>query len=166
MFQIGDQVVYGIHGICRIIDLEERVVDRKKIPYFVLEPMDQPGARFFVPSQNPAALAKLRRVLDRVELESLLASEEIRQNCWIADENRRKQRYRELISGGDRAALLQMISSLHQHKKEQAAAGRKFHLCDENFLRDAERLLNAEFALVLGIQPSEVGSYILAALEK
>lgn len=166
MFQIGDQVVYGIHGICRIIDLEERVVDRKKIPYFVLEPMDQPGARFFVPSQNPAALAKLRRVLDRQELESLLASQEIRRNCWIADENRRKQRYRELISGGDRVALLQMISSLHQHKKEQTAAGRKFHLCDENFLRDAERLLNAEFSLVLGIKPSEVGSYILTALEE
>lgn len=166
MFQIGDQVVYGIHGICRIIELEERTIDRKKIPYFVLEPADQPGTRFYVPSQNPAALAKLHRVMDRAELDELLASREVRQNCWIADENRRKQRYRELISGGDRVALLQMIGSLHQHKKEQSEAGRKFHLCDENFLRDAERLLNAEFSLVLGIQPSEVGSYILSALEK
>lgn len=166
MFQIGDQVVYGIHGICRIIDLEERTVDRKKIPYFVLEPMDQLGAKFFVPSHNPAALAKLRRVMDREELDALLASQEVRENCWISDENRRKQRYRELISGGDRVALLQMIGSLHQHKMEQAAVGRKFHLCDENFLRDAERLLNAEFSLVLGIQPSEVGNYILAVLEK
>ena len=166
MFQIGDQVVYGIHGICRIVDLAERTVDRKKIPYFVLEPADQPGAQFFVPSQNPAALAKLRRVLDRQELDALLASQEVRQDCWIADENRRKQRYRELISGGDRVALLQMIGALHRHKKEQAEAGRKFHLCDENFLRDAERLLNAEFSLILGIQPSEVGAYIRAAFDK
>lgn len=166
MFQIGDQVVYGIHGICRIIDLEERTVDRKKIPYFVLEPVEQPGARFYVPSQNPAALAKLRRIMDREELETLLASQQIRQNCWINDENRRKQRYRELIGSGDRVALLQMINTLHQHKKEQSAAGRKFHLCDENFLRDAERIFNAEFSVVLGIQPSEVGSYILNAIDR
>ena len=166
MFQIGDQVVYGIHGVCRIVELEERAVDRKKIKYFALEPMDQPGARYFVPSENPAALAKLRHLISREELEQLLASAEIRENCWITDENQRKQRYRELINSSDRAALLRMINSLHQHKKEQAAAGRKFHLCDENFLRDAEKLLNAEFSLVLDIKPSEVENYILSALDK
>ena len=127
--------------------------------------MDQPGARYFVPSENPAALAKLRHLIAREELEELLSSAEIRQTCWIADESQRKQRYRELIAGSDRAALLQMINTLHQHKIEQAAAGRKFHLCDENFLRDAEKLLNAEFSLVLNILPSEVEAYILSALK-
>lgn len=164
MFQVGDQVVYGIHGVCRIVDLEERIVDRKKIRYFALEPLDQPGAKFYVPSEKPAALAKLRHVISREELDALLSSTQIRESCWIADENRRKLRYRELISTGTRDELLQMVGTLHHHKKEQLAAGRKFHLCDENFLRDAEQLLNAEFALVLGIQPSEVGKYILDAL--
>lgn len=166
MFQIGDQVVYGIHGVCRILDLEERRIDRKSVKYFALEPLDQPGARFYVPSENPAALAKLRRIISREELETLLGSAQIRENCWISDENQRKQRYRELINSGDRVALLRMIHTLHQHKTEQAAAGRKFHLCDDNFLRDAEKLLNAEFSLVLGIQPSEVGEYILSALDQ
>ena len=166
MFQVGDQVVYGIHGVCRILEQEERMVDRKRIKYFALEPLDQPGARYYVPSENPAALAKLRHLISREDLEVLLSSDEIRENCWIPDENQRKQRYRELINSSDRVALLRMINSLHQHKKEQAAAGRKFHLCDDNFLRDAEKLLNAEFSLVLNIQPSEVGNYILCALDK
>lgn len=166
MFQIGDQVVYGIHGVCGIVALEERTVDRKKIRYFALEPLDQPGARYYVPSENPAALAKLRHLISLEDLRKLLSSSEIRESCWIADENQRKQRYRELINSSDRVALLRMINTLHQHKKAQAAAGRKFHLCDENFLRDAEKLLNAEFALVLGIQPSEVGRYIISALEQ
>lgn len=165
MFQVGDRVVYGIHGICRILGLEERQVDRKMVRYFVLEPVDQPGARFYVPSENPAALAKLRYVIGREELEELLHSQRIRENCWIVDENRRKQRYRDLINSGDREALLQMIGTLHQHKKEQTAVGRRLHLCDENFLRDAEKLLNAEFSLVLGIRPSEVEGYILDAME-
>lgn len=166
MFQIGDQVIYGIHGVCQILCVEERVVDRKRIKYFALEPMDQPGTRFYIPSENPAALAKLRHILSREELEQLLASAQIREDCWITDENQRKQRYRELINSGDRVALLRMIHALHRQKKQQAAAGRKFHLCDENFLRDAEKLLNAEFSQVLGIAPSEVENYILSALDK
>ena len=165
MYQVGDRVVYGIHGVCQILDLEERTVDRKKIKYFALEPINQPGTRYFVPSENPAALAKLRHIISREDLEQLLASSDIRHNCWIADENQRKQRYRELINSSDRVALLQMINTLHHHKKAQAELGRKFHLCDENFLRDAEKLLTAEFSLVLGIAPSEVEGYILSAME-
>lgn len=166
MFQIGDQVVYGSHGVCRILAVEQRLVDRKRINYFALEPLNQTGARFYVPSENPAALAKLRHLISREELESLLSSAEIRESCWIADENQRKQRYRDLITSSDRVALLRMINTLHHHKKKQIEAGRKFHLCDENFLHDAEKLLNAEFSLVLNIEPCEVENYILNALER
>ena len=160
MLQVGTQVVYGIHGVCSIINVEVKKVDRKNVEYFVLEPNEQPGARFYVPTQNQAALAKLRPLLTQEELEVLLTSQDTRQPCWIADENQRKQRYRELINSGDRAALISMIRSLYKHKKTQFEAGRKFHLCDENFLRDAQKLLNSEFALVLGIPQTEVGTYI------
>ncbi len=165
MYNIGDHVVYGIHGVCRILAQEERTVDRKKVLYYVLEPLEQTGARFYIPAQNQAALAKLRPVLSRQELEALLASDEVRQDTWVADENQRKQRYRELIVAGDRAALICMVGSLYRHKEAQAAAGRKFHLCDENFLRDAEKLLNSEFSLVLNIPTNQVQDYILSALK-
>ena len=46
MLQIGSQVVYGIHGVCCIVDVEVRRVDRKKVEYFVLEPREQPGTRY------------------------------------------------------------------------------------------------------------------------
>lgn len=166
MYQIGDRVVYGSHGVCAIVGLEQRTVDRKKVEYYAMEPLDQPGARFYVPTQNPAALAKIRPVLSREELETLLCSDDVRQDAWIQDEGRRKQYYRELISSGDRAALLSMIGCLYRHKAEQAAMGRKFHLCDENFLRDAQKLLNSEFALVLGMEPGEVGEYLRKTMTK
>lgn len=86
MFQIGDLVTYGIHGVCRIVDQEERTVEHRKIRYLVLTPL------------------------------------------------------------------------------EQTAAGRKLHLCDDNFLRDAERLINGEFSLILGIDPGQVGGYVRDAL--
>ena len=35
MFQIGDQVIYGIHGVCQVTGMEERSIDRKKVRYLI-----------------------------------------------------------------------------------------------------------------------------------
>ena len=160
MYQIGDQVVYGIHGVCCVVEQEERVIDRKCVTYLVLEPVGQDGSRYLVPTHNAAAMAKLLKKLSREELEDLLKSETIRVDGWITDENQRKQTYRELISSGDLAKLMQMVHTLYRHKNAQAAAGRKVHLCDENFLRDAEKLLASEAAIVLGMEYDQARKYL------
>lgn len=155
MYQAGEQVVYGIHGVCTVIDIETKLVDRKKIPYYVLEPVDQPGARFYVPTEKPAAVAKMSPLLTPGELEKLFADADNHENIWISDENQRKLRYRELISSGDRFVLISMVKALYEHKKQQVEKGKKFHLCDENFLRDAEKLLCSEVAIVSGMTTEE-----------
>ena len=160
MYGIGDQVLYGIHGVCRVVDIADRMVDRLQRQYYVLEPIEQPNARFYIPTGNQAAVSKLRKILSEAELFDLLRSPQARQDCWIADENQRKQRYRELINSGDRAALLSMVGTLHRHKQVQQAAGRKFHLCDDNFLHDAEKLLCAEVSVVLHMPAEQVPAFL------
>ena len=166
MYEIGNQVLYGIHGICTVTAIERMRFGKEKAQYYCLEPLDQPGAKFYVPVENAAAVSKLRRLLSREELLELLHSEEVRNYPWIADENQRKLRFRELIGSGDRAQLMGMIGTLHRHKKAQLEAGRKFHQSDENFLNDAQKLLNAEFSLVFHLEPWEVNDFILRELEK
>ena len=165
MYEIGQQVLYGIHGVCRIIDIESMRFGKARAKYYTLEPVEQPGARFYIPVENEAAVAKLRPLLSREELLELLHSGEVQNAPWIADENQRKLRFRELINSGDRAQLMGMIGALHRHRKAQNAAGRKFHQSDENFLHDAEKLLNAEFAQVFGLDVKEVNSFLLRELE-
>ncbi len=165
MFQIGDKVVYGVHGVCVITDQEERVIDRKKRTYLALEPVVQDGSRFLVPTHNASAMAKLRPMLNAVELDILLKSEIVHQDSWIRDENQRKNTYRELIGSGDRVKLMQMVSTLYRHKATQSAAGRKVHLCDDNFLRDAEKLLAGEFAIVLNMEPDQAKQYLRSYLK-
>ena len=160
MYQVGDKVLYGMHGVCCILNIEVKTVDRKKISYYVLEPLDQPGTRFYIPTQNLLAVSKLSKLLSARELETILNHASENAGPWIADETLRKQKYRELINSGDREALLGMIHVLHQHKQQQTEAGKKFHLCDENFLRDAQRLLSVEFSLVTGIPQDQIGAYI------
>ena len=166
MYQVGDRVVYGIHGVCNIVEQETRVIDRRNLTYLVLEPVGQGGSRYLVPTHNAAAMEKLRPVLSREELEALLESRQIRSEQWIRDENLRKQTYRELIGSGDRAKLMQMVYSLYRHRKEQAAAGKKCHLCDENFLRDAERILAGEAAIVLNLDQEQAKQYIRRKLKE
>lgn len=164
MFEAGQWVVYGVHGVCRVVGKEKQLVNRKRTEYLVLEPLAQNESRYFVPTANAAAMAKLREVLSAPELKALLVSDEIRRDCWIADENQRKQYYRDLTSNGDRVSILKMTHCLYRYKAEQLAAGRKFHLCDDNFLRDAEKLLSSEIALVLEMTQEEAREYLRETL--
>ena len=111
MFQVGVRVVYSIHGVCEVVAVEEQTVDGKKVTYLVLEPLGQPGSRYLVPTHNPVAMGKLKNLRTKEELERLF-SDAVKEDCWIQDENLRKQNYRELIGSGDRQKLIGMLYTL------------------------------------------------------
>ena len=164
MFQIGERVLYGFYGACDIIGVEEQMVDRKCITYLILEPIGQPGSRYMVPTHNAVAMGKLKQMLTREELECMIHSEEVCKDYWIQDESQRKQNYRELINSGDREKLMGMVHTLYCHKTEQIAAGRKIHQCDENFLRDAEKMLISEVSVIMNMDMDEAKQFIRTAL--
>lgn len=164
-FCVGDLVVYGIHGVCRITQTQEQIVDRKKVEYFVLVPTQQPDAAFFVPMHNPVAVSKMRKVLTREELTDLLQSGQVKEDSWIANEAVRKEKYRCLISNADCAELICMLRALYLHKQAQLALGKKLHICDENFMKDAERVIRSEVSAVMEIPLEEVGAFIRSKIE-
>ena len=96
MYQVGELVVYGMHGVCRVVSEEERLVDKKRLNYLALEPLSNGNSRFLVPTQNAAAMAKLQPILSKEELEAMITSENVKTGEWIREENQRKQTYREL----------------------------------------------------------------------
>lgn len=160
MFEINDYVSYGVHGVCRIINKEVKVLNKKRVEYYVLEPLGQSGARFYIPVNNEVASGKLHTLITSDELQKLL-SRDVLDGCnWITDENTRKQHYKDILSSSDRKALMRTVHSLCKYKEQLELAGKKFHICDENFLRDAKRLLDSEFSIVLGIPQSEVSAYV------
>lgn len=166
MYQAGDRVLYGMHGVCCVKAAEERVLDGKTRLFLVLEPEGQIGCQYLVPTHNAAAMAKLQPVLTVTELQQLLSSGEIRNGAWISDENQRKLTYRALISGGDRIQILQMIYALYRHQAKQSEQGKKFHQCDENFLRDAEKLVCSEISAVMDMDAASARSYLKSQLNK
>ena len=160
MFEVGDRVLYGSHGVCRVTALEERKIDRKIVTYLALVPEGQPGASYLVPTLNAAAMAKLCPILSREELERLLTSDEIRHGEWTKDGNQRKLLYRELLGSGDRVRLLQMVSALYRYKETRIAEGKKFHQSDDGFLRDAEKLICSEICCVMAMDIQQARAYL------
>ena len=164
MLETGQLVLYGIHGVCRITGTQLQKVDRKMVEYYVLAPVEQATSCFYVPVNNEAAVSKLRPLLTADELKALLACEEVKQDCWIAEENQRRLRYKEWIGSGDRVALIRIVRTLNRHR-QQLKEGKKFHVSDENFLRDALKLLSAEISTVLDIPADQVGVYLTENLD-
>lgn len=165
MYTIGDRVGYGTHGVCKVIAFEDRRVDRKTVEYLALEPLDRPGTRYYVPAHNEVALAKLRTLLTPDEMDALLSSVSYRPECWIPHEGLRKNRYRELLSGGDRTEVLSMLVCLYRYKEEVLANGKKFHLSDDNFLNDAEKMIASEIACVLDMDSVQARDHLRKALK-
>lgn len=160
MFQSGEFVVYGAHGVCQVIGTEHQLVNRKRTEYLILEPISQQESKYYIPTHNTATMSKLHPVLTVEELESLLKSSELRYGVVLPEESIRKQQYRDLICSGNRIEILKMICALYRFREEQITAGRKFHQCDENFLRDAEKLISSEIAQVTGQTLDEAREYL------
>lgn len=160
MYRLLQMVVYGIHGVCRVLELEDRIVDKKAVTYYVLEPVSQPGARFYIPSHNAAAMAKLRPLTQKEALQQML-SDRADVAPWIPDENQRKQHYRQFLGNMDAKELVRMIRCLEAYRLSQAQLGRKLHICDENFLRDAKRILTSEISYVLELDEKDVSAHLM-----
>jgi CarD family transcriptional regulator len=157
---IRDMVLYGAHGVCEVLGVEEKVVNGRQQDYYVLRPVYDNKTTIFLPVNNEKSAKKMRRVLSPNEIYSLIRTMPNENSIWIDNETERKSRYKAILAEGDRAALVRVIKALYFHRQEKMAAGKKMHVSDVQFMRDAEKLLYEEFAHVLNIKREQVLPFI------
>lgn len=165
MFRINDVVVYGTQGVCQIAGIDEQKTDGVAKTYFILKPKNEKGTTFYVPIWNEKALAKMRKVMTKDEVNALIDSMPGQKPAWIENENERKAEYKKILAGGDHAAILSMIQALYLYRKEREAEGKRLHMSDEYFMRDAEKLLHNEWQYVLNVDKDGLMAYILERIE-
>lgn len=165
MFKVDDVIIYGTQGVCRIVGIEEKALSGVKKNYFVLKPVNDIGPTIFAPTDNEIVLKKMRKLLTKEEINILIDSMPDEKTAWISNVNERKELYKNLLTSGDHAALIQMIKAIYAHKKEREASGKRLHSMDENFFKDAERILYNEFQYVLQLSGKDaLMNYILARI--
>lgn len=151
MFQENDVIVYGAQGVCRLIGTEEKNVSGKKRTYFVLKPVNDKGSTIFVPMDNALVLQKMRRLLTKDEIHELIDSMRSEDAVWVENENERREIYKNILAKGEHLDLIKMIKSIYTHKKERESEGKRLHMTDERFFKDAEQILYNEFQYVLDL---------------
>jgi CarD family transcriptional regulator len=154
-------VLYGAHGVCEVLGVEEKVVDGRRLDYYVLRPVHDAKTVIYLPTNSDKLTKKMRRILSVDEIYALVSTMPDETAIWIDNEPERKARYKAILAGGDRAELVRVIKALYFHQQERTAAGKKMHISDIQFMRDAEKLLYEEFAYVLNIKKEQVLPFIM-----
>lgn len=167
MLEIGEKVLYGAAGACTVTEICTRKFgEAGEREYYVLVPVHDTRTTLYVPVDNESLQAKMKKLLSAEEIESLIASMPEEESLWIADEKVRQEKYKGMLRRGDRRELIGMAKALYRHRQKLMAMGRKLHMADERLFKEAEKLLCDEFAVVLGLKPSEVMTFIAGKLEE
>lgn len=161
MFKINDYVVYGLTGICEIVDIRKDNHDNSDgTEYYVLKPVYGDNMIIMVPVNNPHVV--MRTILTKEDVLSLIDRiPNIETTVWIDNDMQRKNNFKAAIRTGKTEEWVKIIKTLYQEKAARAIRGRKLAKIDEDMLNTAEKYLNQEVALVLNISPDEVVPYIM-----
>lgn len=159
MFNIGDKVLYGGEGVCRVDRIEDKCIAGKKVSYYVLDRLDGVNSIFFVPVDSRAADEKMRKVISAEEIKKIIVEAE--PSAWPETERERKELYRNAIATADRESIASLIKTVCSVKEELEKNGKKLHKTEEYFLDDAKKLMYGELAAVFNIEKSEIIPFIL-----
>lgn len=166
MFSVGDAVSYGTQGICKIKEITKMAIGKEQKQYFVLVPIRDERATVYVPTDNEKLLHNMRTVLSAKEIDKLIDKATKNIMDWIENDVDRKEHCNNVIKSGDRYELLRLIEMLYTKREELKFTKKHFHVSDEKYLHEAERLLHDEFAYTLNISKEEVHEYILNRIKK
>ncbi len=159
MFKIGDHVMYGSSGLCKIIDIRNENFGGKEERYYILELVFDQSTVIYAPLLNNKT--PMRYVIDENEIYNIIHALPEAENLWLENDKERNDRFKEILRSGNCRLIIFMIKSIYMHKLKQAEKGKKLHIADDNIIKTAERLAYSELAFVLGIQPDDVVPFIL-----
>ena len=160
MYNVGDMVMYGSYGICKITAKEKRDLTGEEQEYYILKHINSKNNIFYVPTGNEAALIKMHPICSKAEVNELISRMNSEELIWIDNDSKRKEEYSRIIKEADKNEIVRLIKTLYLHRKELAESGKKLRSTDANYLSLAENMLFEEFAFALDIDRSEVVEYI------
>lgn len=167
IFAKGEYVVYGTNGICLIEDIRlmRFALDTKKSDYYILRPVGNDTSTIYVPMNNEKLVGRMRPIMTKDEIDSLLLGMRDKEIEWESDRRARGELFHEILIKGVTQKLLLMIRCIYMKKRALIPLGKRLPTTDENILKSAEKLVEEEFAYALGISAADVGKYIRKLLE-
>ncbi|QHI73704.1 CarD family transcriptional regulator [Aminipila terrae] len=166
MYKIGDLIIYGNQGVCRVDEIgipDISGIAEDKL-YYTLSPVYNDG-KIFIPVDT---LVYMRPVVSKSEAKNIIKQIPKIQAEIIENQNYKvmEDHYKKLLSTHKCTDLIYIIKSVYGKRKAVQLQGKNLGQTDEKFKKIAEELLNSEFALALDIPKNEVNKYIEESIKK
>lgn len=160
MFQVGDQVVYGNTGVCRVAAVGEpgSSMTEKGRAYYTLEPV-YGTETIYLPVDTKASI---RPVLTAEEAELLIRRMPDIQEEQVELYNTQtlSRYYQEAFRSHDTDGLVRLLKTIHGKDSAALQCGKKPGKIEERYRKLAEDLLYGELAAALEIPRDDVQRYI------
>lgn len=161
MYKVGDLLLYGSTGVCRVEELKEQVFPTtgEKRLYYVLKPLYE-DCTISTPVDSDRVF--IRPIISREEAEQVIARiPQIHAQAYHSRVTRElSEHYDAILKSHDCDSLVELTMSIYIKKQELLQQKRKFGSVDERFLKRAEELLFGELAAALDIPRDQVQKYI------
>ncbi|MGG3801380.1 CarD family transcriptional regulator [Metabacillus fastidiosus] len=152
LFQIGDNIVYPMHGVGTIKAIEEKEILGKKQQYYVIKMLIS-NMQVMIPT-GKILISRIRPVTDIVTLIHII-------NIFHHGESDRllswKQRYKvntDKIKTGKIQECTEVVRDLMRIKKEKA-----LNTSEKKMLDNAHEFLISELGLIKGITENQIKSF-------
>lgn len=153
MYNVGDKIVYPMHGAGVIESIEEKEILGQRQSYYVVK-MPIGDMKVMIPTQNIGEIG-VREVIGGKEAEKVFAV--FREHCSNTTNNWSK-RYREnmtKIKSGDIFEVANVVSSLMQREKEKGLS-----TGERKMLNSAKQILISELVLAKDMSQNEIEKII------
>ncbi|MCF0229486.1 MAG: CarD family transcriptional regulator [Parasporobacterium sp.] len=165
MFEIGDLIIYGNTGVCRVVHIgkPELAGVHDGRDYYTLSPYYAEKSVIFTPCDNDRVI--MRPVISRDEADELIREITSVELLTISDEKKREECYKEAIRSCIPQKCVSVIKTIYVRKQQRIAEGKKATASDEKYFQMAEEKLYGELAVVLELEMNKVRDYILGCVE-
>lgn len=147
MFNIGDVVIYSMHGLSRIDDICEKTISNVTKTYYVLHPLDQANLTISAPVDSDKVV--MQKMLDEEEAKEILQSFKQLGASWIENSRQRYTQYQYIVSTGERKEIAKITNTLMRKDLALHLENKKLHDQDRRLLDPIQTILFKELAMSL-----------------
>ena len=164
MFKVGEYVVYGTNGVCKVESIGTLNMGMGDREYYTLAPVYEKKSKLFTPVDNQKII--IRPVLTKQETDELIDQIENIDLLCVEDEKKREETYKEAMRTCDSKQWVKIIKTLYLRKQDRLSQGKKATSSDEKYLHMAEQNLYGELAFSLNIPKEDVEHFITERIQE
>ncbi len=166
MLNIGECVIYGSHGLCRVQDiLVPSFLERgKEQDYYQMVSAVDAGSILYVPVDGVED--KIRDIVSADDAEDLIDDLEFISEVELPEGKKAEPAIKDIIKRNIADEMMSLVKSLHKIKAIREAEGKKFASLNEKYLNMAEKLLYTELAFSLKEEKDEIKRRVLEELSQ